>query len=242
MNQILYTGGKNKSKGANDTQKIIIFFVVFVIIFAICLIGVGINLLSKVKNENNTLGNTTGTPGQEPEKPVIVSNIKIELEAQTNSIKAVIKSNKKIKDISYWWDEEEPIEVESEVEFGTEYEMSIDSKPGTHQLTIKAIDENGYEKVLEQEVIGKVVDDTVPELVISTDRISKYIITAKDDQQIKKLVIILNGERKEVAVNEKEIRYEVDIPIGDSLLDVTAYNLNDLTNQKRAVIRNFRGQ
>ena len=53
MNQILYTGGKNKKGGSGSMQKIIIFFAIFVIAFAICAILIGTNLLSKVKNEDN---------------------------------------------------------------------------------------------------------------------------------------------------------------------------------------------
>ena len=63
MNQILYTGGKNKRGSSVDIKKIIIFFVVLIIIFAIAAISIGINLLVKVKNENkgNATTNNTNT-------------------------------------------------------------------------------------------------------------------------------------------------------------------------------------
>jgi len=245
MNQILYTGGKNKNRGTTDTRKVITVSMAFIIVFAICLIGVGINLLSKVKtgnNNNNTIGNNVETPGTVPEKPV-ESNIEIDFASQVNSIKATIVSNKKIDQIIYWWDEEEPISIEPEESgFGNEYEAVIESRPGTHQLSLTITDEDGYEESIVQEVIGRVVDDTVPELTIGTDGVSKYVIKAKDDEEITKIVIVLNEEIQEIQVNKKEVQYEVDIPEGDSLIEVTVYNLNDLSVNKSAIIRNFRTQ
>ena len=84
MNQILYTGGKNKGSKMSETNKIVIFLVVFIIIFAICLIAVGGNLLNKVKtNENNTSGSnqTNSTPGE-----TVKSDIKIEFESEVGEV------------------------------------------------------------------------------------------------------------------------------------------------------------
>ena len=231
MNQILYTGGKNKKGSSIDLQKIIIFFVILIIIFAICAIAVGINLLGKVKNPDigneNTVGNITETP-------VVESNIEVEFESKVGAVKAVVASKLKINTLSFWWDDEEPITKEIN---NTTYEIEIPSKQGTHTLKMKITDENGYVKELSQRVIG----DTGPELTISTDRVSNYVITAKDDEKINRIVIILNGETQEIEVNDKEFQYKVAIPQGDSLIDVTVYNLNELSTNKKAKIKNFGG-
>ena len=119
-------------------------------------------------------------------------------------------------------------------------EAIIESKPGTHQLTLSITDIDGYEKILDQEVIGRIVDDTVPELTIGTDGVSKYVINAKDDQKITKIVVVLNEEVIEIPVEQKEYTYEVEIPEGDSLIEVTAYNLNYLSIKKSAIIKGFK--
>jgi len=238
MNQILYTGGKNKKGGTIDAKKIIIIFVIFLIIFGVCLIGLGLYLKGKVK-PGDTTGSTTGnnigntdTPinPEEPEK----SKIEIEFESQVGAVKVIINSNKNLSEVSYWWDEEEPTVVETEE---TQYEVEIPSKQGTHTLYIEVTDEAGYLKTEEQVVIG----DAGPEVTISTDRVSNYIIKAKDDEKLDKIVIVLNGETQEIDVDSKEFEHKVAIPQGYSLIEVTAYNLNGLSTKKKAKISNFGG-
>lgn len=245
MNQILYTGGKNKKNGISDEKKIIIFFVIFIIIFALCIIGVGANLISKVKtgdtntiNNNNNVGNTTNNNNNAgnitnttPETPVD-SNITVKFESQVGGVKMTVACDINIETISYWWDEEEPTTVEVS---DKQYETVITSKQGTHTLKIEVTDEKGYTKTVSQLVIG----DAGPEVSISTDRISNYVITVKDDERVDKIVIVLNEETQEVEVNAKEFEYKVAIPEGDSAINVTAYNLNGLTTTKKAKIINF---
>jgi len=240
MNQILYTGGKNKNGGSGDMKKIIIFFVVFIIIFGIAAILIGTNLLGKVKSgnkgnivENNLTNTTTNTI---PE-PVVESEIKVDFESQVGAVKAIVTSKLEIKDIVYWWDEEEATTIEVNE---LEYEMEIPSKHGTHELNIEITDIEGYTETIKQVVIGA-SEAELPELTISTDGVSNYVITVKDAEEVDKIVIILNGETQEVEVNAKEFEHKIAIPQGDSLIDVTVYNTNGLSTNKKAKITNFGG-
>lgn len=233
MNQILYTGGKNKGSKMSETQKIIIFSVIFIIIFAICLIAVGANLLNKVKTgENNNVAGSNVANNTPTE--TVKSDIKVEFESEVGGVKVIVTSTKEIKTFSYWWDEEEPTTVDV---LDTVYETIIKSKQGTHKLNVEVTDEVGNIKTEEQTVIG----DSGPELTLSTDRISNYIIKAKDDGEIKKVVIVLNGETEEIEVNSKEFEYKVPIPQGYSLIEVTVYNINGITTTKKGQITNFGG-
>ena len=249
MNQILYTGGKKGNSGTGNTKTTVIVFIIFIIIFAICLIAIGYNLFSNVKSEhkeepngitenpgNSNITNTTIEKPEETEKtnPIIQSKITIKFDSQLGGVKAKITSKQKLKEISYWWDEEEQTIIETEE---NEYEILIPSRQGAHTLNVKAIDQNGTVESSEQLVIG----DAEPELIITTDGVSNYVIKAKDDEKIKKIVIVLNEEIKEVEVNEKEIEYKVPIPQGYSLIDVTVYNINDISVNKKAKITNFGG-
>ena len=238
MNQILYTGGKNKKGGASDTKKILIVFVIVLMIFGACLIGLGLYLKGKVKpgdTTGNTVGNNIGStdtpiePG-ETEK----SKIEIEFESQVGAVKVKINSNKNLSEVSYWWDEEDPTVKEVTEK---QYEVDIPSKQGTHTLYLNVTDETGYLKTEEQVVIG----DAGPEVTISTDKVSNYVIKAKDDEKLDKIVIVLNGETQELDVDDKEFEHKVAIPQGYSLIEVTAYNLNGLSTTKKAKISNFGG-
>lgn len=240
MNQILYTGGKNKRSSMTDTQKIIIIFVVLIIIFAICAIGIGANLLTKVKNENvgNTpsngqAGNNTNTTPSGQEK---IEYIKITFDSELGGVKVKASSltDMKIESITYWWEEEEKTTVEVS---DMQYETVIPSKQGTHYLYVEATDENGNKKEAQQLVIGA----SGPEVTILTDGVSNYVVRVKDDEKIDKIEIILNGEIEEIEVNSKEYEYKVAIPQGDSLIEVTAYNIYGLSTNKKAKVTNFGG-
>lgn len=247
MNQILYTGGKKGKSGTNDTNKVVIVFVILIIVFAICLIGVGTNLFTKVKDvagtnpsdnpgqsgSTNTIGDRPEEP-EEPEEPVIKSKISIKFDSQLGGVQLKVTSRQKLKSISYWWDEGEQTIIEIEE---NEYEVLIPSKQGTHTLNVEVIDKNETVETAEQLVIG----DSEPELEISTDGVSNYVIKAKDDQEIKKIVITLNGETQEIEVGDKQIEHKVPIPQGYSLIEVTVYNLNDISVSKKAKITNFGG-
>ena len=240
MNQILYTGGKNKRSSMTDTQKIIIIFVVVVIIFAIFAIGIGANLLTKVKNENvgnippngQTGTNTNTNPGGQEE----IEYIEITFESELGGVKVKAKSltEMNIESISYWWEEEEKV---TEEVADTQYEKVVPSKQGTHYLYIEAIDENGNKKEAKQLVIGA----SGPEVTILTDGVSNYVVKVKDDEKIEKIEIVLNGELEEIEVNSKEYEYKVAIPQGDSLIEVTAYNIYGLSTNRKAKVTNFGG-
>lgn len=243
MNQILYTGGKNRKNSAASTQKIIIIFVVLIVIFAICAIALGINLLNKVHSENvgDKKPGTSLDDGQNDNKIPNEENkpkdyLAITFASEIDGVKINIESltDAKIETISYWWEDEEKTTIEVA---DTEYEKIIKSKSGTHYLYVQAIDENGNQKDAKQLVIG----DSGPEVKIGTDGVSNYVVKVKDDEKITKIEVTLNGQLETIEVNDKEYEYVIAVPIGDSLIEVTAYNLNGLSTTEKAKVKNFGG-
>lgn len=231
MNQILYTGGKKGKNVSNSgMRKIIIFFVFFIVVFAIGLIAISINLLGKVEKDKNEVSNNNTVT----EEPIIEQgNIEIKFSSVEDGVKLNIISNIEIATMEYNWDEEEP----TAIELGnvTEYETVIPTKQGTHTLKVYVEDIKGNKDNKEQLVIG----DTEPEVTIGTDRISNYVVKASDDEQLTKIIIKINDELKEIEINDKEFEISLPIPTGNSIIDVTVYNLNGLSVNKKAKITNF---
>lgn len=230
MNQILYTGKGKKNN--NSMNKTIIIFAIIIIIFAICLISIGVYIFSKTKiNEN-----VEEMPVDEIEEPVVEESIfEIYFSALSGKVKVNIESENKIESANYRWDEEEEIDIElGDDEYSIETQIEA-TKQGTHMLYITVTDIEGNTETKEQKVIGA----SEPEVKISTDGVSNYVITVKDDEEITKMIIDLNGVKTEVEVNEAEYEYKIAIPEGDSVIEVTAYNINNLTATKKAKITGF---
>lgn len=228
MNQILYTGnGKNKA----DVNVVLRVFVVLLIIFAICFVALGIYLYNGTRTEEEIGNNNPQTPIE----PTIESKIDIAFSSITDGVKIKIKSNLEIASATYRWDEGDNVDIELESNT-TEITEEVDIKQGIHTLYVTVIDIEGNEKTKEQRVIG----DKEPELVITTDGVSNYVIQAKDDEQLSKVVIILNNETiLEKEINEKEFEYKVEIPEGNSLIEVKVYNLNNLLTTKKGKVTGF---
>ena len=51
---------------------------------------------------------------------------------------------------------------------------------------------------------------------------------------------MLNGETQEIEINDKEFEHTVPIPEGNSLIEVTVYNENNLSASKKAKIVGFK--
>lgn len=228
MNQILYTG-KNKSKA--DISKILKIFTVLLVIFAICFIALGTYLYRGTRTQDETSNNN---PEPQPE-PEIESKIDIAFSSITDGVKIKVKSNLDIKSATYRWDEEPEnnIEVSSEQ---NEVIKEVDIRQGIHTLYVTVVDVKGNQQTKEQPVIG----DKEPELIITTDGVDSFVIQAKDDEKLSRIRITLNEEViLEQEINSTNFEYKVKIPQGDSLIEATVYNLNELVNTKRGRITGF---
>lgn len=228
MNQILYTG---KSKSKTDVSVVLKVFTGLLIIFAICFIALGVYLYMGTRTEE--IGNTDPEPTTE--NPAIESKIDIAFSSITDGVKIKIKSNLEIVSATYRWDEGE----EKEIALGSNKNEIVDEvsiKQGIHTLYVTATDIEGKEQTKEQPVIG----DKEPELVLTTDGVSNYVIQAKDDEKLSKIIITLNNEIiLEKEINDTQFEYKVEIPEGDSLIEVKVYNLNNLVKTKKGKVTGF---
>lgn len=228
MNQILYTE-KNKSK--TDVGIVLKIFTVILIIFAICFVTLGVYLFKGTIQKDETGKNN---PVEEPE-PELESKIDIAFSSITDGVRIRIKSNLEIKSAIYRWDEEQ----ENKIELGddpNEIVEEVEIRQGIHTLYVTVTDIEGNKQTAEQPVIG----DKEPDLIITTDGIKNFVIQAKDDEGLSRIKIVLNGQTVlEEELNTTQFEYTIEIPQGDSVIEATVYNVNELVNKKRGKITGF---
>ena len=134
MNQILSTEApKNNKKvrGVNrapaDIEKILKFFAIGMIIFGIFIISSG----SYAMYQNSKLtGNSS--------KPTIFIE-----ETEATAITIQVSHNKELSKVSYYWNNQEPAELDCQGK--KKVEQKIELPTGKNTLTIKAVDVNGLE-------------------------------------------------------------------------------------------------
>ena len=133
MNQILSTEvpkSNKKVRGVRtpaDIEKILKFFAIGMIIFGIFMIGSG----SYAMYQNSKLTGNSSKP-----------TIYIE-ETSATAITIQVSHNKELSKVSYYWNNQEPIELECSGK--KKVEQKVDLLTGKNTITIIAVDVNGLE-------------------------------------------------------------------------------------------------
>lgn len=172
------------------------------------------------------------------EKTFLAGNLpEITLEAVSNGVKVIAKSEEKIEYVNYSWDDGEI----QKIEIGEkEYEGIISVPKGEHLLKLEVVAENGMTARKEQKVVG----DTEPTVKIQSkllDGIPTFVIDVEDDDRIKTISVIHNGgEEKVINVDAKTYQYQIIMTEGEvNTVIVKATNRNNLTNVKGAKFKNM---
>lgn len=214
MNQILYTGNDNNKKrdkdsnsfdsfdnfdsyssdnsyktskttSSKDMKKILKVFGVVLLIFGICLAGFyGYRMLNKDKE---------GEPG--------APSASLKYEEGNSEIVITARAEAGISKIIYYWNDEEPEEIDGNNR--TEEQIPITIKKGDNTLTVKIIDKNGKEETT-TETYHYMEDNEAPEIVVVNDKESgEATITATDDTEIAYITYRINDE-EEIRVDAEE--------------------------------------
>ncbi len=155
-------------------------------------------------------------------------DITIDFELDGNNIKVTANGKNELSYLTYRWDEEEETRVDIN---NTQIEQSIEIPKGQHTLTVIAVDINNTTETKTQEVRGV----TKPNLEITTDGSSNFIIKVSDEEGLKRLEFTVNDTDKyklELS-GRTELEYQWPIQDGENILDVTVYNENDVTETMR---------
>lgn len=231
MNQILATKPVKQKKDVNiSTVKT--FFAISLMIFGICMISSGSyaiykNTTSKVGNRSNIANNsdTNNTIQNSSDE------IQISLTNDGATIHATVIGQEEISFVTYRWDDEEETKVDVN---SMSDDIEIEMPAGEHTLTVTAVDINNNSKTQNRKVKGI----TKPTLEVVQDG-SQFVITATDEIGLEALTFILNGNKFLVrAEGEKEKEFRYDLEPGDNTLEVTAYNIEGVTETFKALCHN----
>lgn len=217
MNQILLTNNLNNNKKNNryrgnnsgDMKRIIMFFGIAILIFALLIIGVYAYKLSSKKEEK------------------VIGKPELALEETDNEVKIIAKAEVGINKIIYTWNDEEPKEVE--MNGRTNHEEALEVPEGESRLKVVIIDQNGEEIETSKEFYRE-EDKEKPNIEIDeTIGNGKVKITAIDENNKLKHITYQWNDEEPIIVNAEDdeqtvIETTIDVKRGKNTLVVTAVN------------------
>lgn len=228
MNQILYI--QNKKNQPTDIKKVIIFFAIAIIIFGIVLLGQGSYVMFFKNNDNvEVIGSDYNK--QKPQ---------VSIDKKDDTAVISVNHNKPIVEMVYKWNNEQENQISTNNE--TSITKTIDLPVGTNKLYVRITDVDNETAEFEKEYVldgnGK---PTIALAVTSDDKIK---ITAKDEQALKHIIYTWNnGQETKIDANLenlKQIEREVEIPLGQNTLKVTATNAKDVITTKELEVKGIK--
>ena len=152
------------------------------------------------------------------------ANINIKFENEGKYTKVIVTGEEELAYLTYRWDDQEETRVEIN---NTEIEQKIETPMGLHELTVIVVDTNN-QTVTETKNVQGVMK---PNIEVTTDGSSNFIVKATDEKGLKRIEIILNETKKYKSDldGQKEVEYKIPIKEGQNKIQVTAYNLDDIS-------------
>ena len=157
----------------------------------------------------------------------------IELLVDGQKVKIVAKDETEISYIEYFWNNEEATKLQATETSKKQIEERIELKKGENVLHIVAVDKAGNTSTTEQVYKGA----TRPSIDMKKED-DNMIITIKDEEGIKKVEIVLNGQyyssdpdNTKGPINLKELELKQKLQQGHNTITVKVSNINDLERE-----------
>jgi len=230
MNQILdYNPNKSGKGSSSKSDKIVRFFAIILIVFALCLLGTGAYGMVMRNKDKLAIMNKQET--------------KATIEVETLGSEAIIRvtHDKAIEKLIYNWnDSKERQEKGSNIKT---MEIIVPLPAGENTLHIKVIDINGVETTYDKLIVSENGIDIInPVIDISVTEDKKLKIKATDETELLFITYRWNNEQ-EVKVdvtsdNLKKIEVEIEILHGRNDITVVAV---DSSNNTTTETKSFTG-
>ena len=227
MNQILSVEVEKKNKkqknvkGTVEIKKVVKFFSISMIIFAICIIGNGTYAIYK--------------DAQKEDENVLISPIIQITELSEDETKLQIEAGANLAKATYKWDNSDETEIYC---IGKKKIEEVIRKPnGAKKLTVYAKDINGRELKQEKESNNSANENSNIEIKIQNDG-AKIKIIAKCDVDLSYLTYRWDEEdEKKVEINGTETEKTIDVPAGDHTLTVVVVDVNNKTKIEEQAVK-----
>lgn len=162
-----------------------------------------------------------------------ITKPEIELVVEGSRVKIVAKDETELRYIMYKWNDEDNTVVEVREDSKKQIEEKIAILKGENTLTIIAVDSAGNET--EKKQVFKGVKKPTIEVTQQNDEL---IIKVKDEENIQKIEINLNGklastdsEGTGTPLNIKEAELVQKLEAGQNNITITVYSVNGLSEQ-----------
>ena len=227
MNQIIFTGDKGKKIEIN---KVVIAFSIIIIIFAIFLIGIGINSLNKNKQGNDKNINTS--------VPEIITN------AEGNSVELKIKNEVAIEKVYYSWKNGEENEIEN-ISGQNEVTQTVLLPNEDTTLNIRVIDIYKQEHSFSKDFKYNSNADVVKPTIKFDSNITGYVtVTVTDNREISYVEYNWNeDEASRIKANENQkTKMELRIPAreGENTLTILAVDASGNSSLEDQIVRGYK--
>lgn len=238
MNQILDYGtekrGKAPKQNSTKTEKTIKIFAIFLMIFAILLIGSGV--YSLVTNNSN---NDESDIAQE----VVEAEINAIMDESNATIILTVESEIEIDKVVYNWNTNTEMNIDGEDR--KTLEETIELPSGKNTLNIKVIDNEGNETSKSFEFESEEGNDIInPDITLEVTEDKNLLITATDETEMSFLTYRWNSEEEntvnieEDAEDKTVLTVEIEIPKGTNTITVIAV---DSSNNTRVETKSLTG-
>jgi len=217
MNQILLTNNQNikkKSSGnyngndsSGDMKKIIIFFAITILVFAIAIIGLYAYKMSKT------------------DKKEAIAKPELIIEQIEKQVKIIATAEAGINKIVYTWNDEQPTEVE--MNGRTKHEEALEIPEGQNTLKVIVTDKNDDKIESSKEFY---IEETKKPTIQLDETIGngKVKITATDENSSIKYITYRWNDEEETTVeaeeNQTTLEVTIDVKRGKNTLTVIAVN------------------
>lgn len=218
MNQILITGEEIVSERKQKKEKTVLPVNGIVIFFAICIIILGICIISGSIYSKNKI-NETVLKNTKPQ-------VEINRNDENNTIEINVKHIRGIKQIAYRWNEEEKIIIDGKN--SKNILETIDLLGGENKLTVEVTEENGQTTVYDK----KYTVGNIP--TIKLEAVSNGV-QLKSTSEVKIDYISYNwddGEEQIIEVGEKTYEGIINAPTGKHKLTIKVVDVNKMEAKK----------
>lgn len=230
MNQILDYNPNKSSKGSSGgSDKIVKFFAIMLILFALCLVAMGVYRMYDRNNNSNTAELASNSKAQ------------IDVEEIEGNLKISVTHTKAIEKLTYSWNDNTETTVKGNGSLTLEKEIQIPT--GTNILYINVTDIDGVITTFEKEYSVENGKDIInPVITLSVTQEKKLKITVTDETALD-FITYRWDEEEEVRIDAKEdnpkvIEEEIEILKGNHDITVIAVDAsNNTTNETK----NYKG-